>query len=224
MTSKEGGDMARIVVLGGTGYAGGHIAAAAARRGHAVTSVSRGPSEAPAVGVEYRYGDARDRDFLAEGVRSADVAVAALSPRGALAATGVLRALYASIADVASGMDVRLGVVGGAGSLLVAEEGPMLAETVSFPEALKPEAAEMAGVLDDLRARSDSLDWFFLSPPPQFGRSATIPVVGSYRLGGDVILTDDDGRSTISGEDFADAFVTEIEEPTHTRSRFTVAC
>lgn len=215
--------MARIVVYGGTGYAGGHIAASAARRGHAVTSCSRGPSQSPADGVEYRYGDARDRKFLAEGIRSADVAVAALSPRGSLATPGALRALYACIADLASGLGVRLGVVGGAGSLLVAEGGPMLAETATFPEALKPEAAEMAGILADLRARSDSLDWFFLSPPPQFGRSASIPVAGAYRVGGDVLLTDDDGRSAISGEDFADAFVTEIDQPVHACSRFTVA-
>ena len=43
------------------------------------------------------------------------------------------------------------------------------------------------------------------------------------RLGGDVLLTDENGVSDISGADFAQAFVDEIETPTHTGQRFTVA-
>ncbi|WP_295910030.1 hypothetical protein [uncultured Actinomyces sp.] len=37
-----------------------------------------------------------------------------------------------------------------------------------------------------------------------------------FRLGGDVLLTDENGVSDISGADFAQAFVDEIETPTHT--------
>lgn len=44
-----------------------------------------------------------------------------------------------------------------------------------------------------------------------------------FRLGGDVLLTDENGVSDISGADFAQAFVDEIETPTHTGQRFTVA-
>lgn len=213
----------RIVVFGGTGYAGGHIAAAAVLRGHDVVSFSRHPASDRIDGVTYLYGDAVDDAVLGEGVRRAEAAVLALSPRGALASPGALRGVYAKAADLASAHGVRLGVVGGAGSLLVANAGPTVAESPGFPDGLRPEAAEMAGVLADLRARTDDLDWFVLSPPTGFGRSIGGVASGTYRLGGDVLVADADGRSTISGPDFADAFLSEVEQPTHHRRRFTVA-
>ena len=45
----------------------------------------------------------------------------------------------------------------------------------------------------------------------------------TFRLGGDVLLVDGEGSSTISGADFAQAFVDEIEQPAHRRQRFSVA-
>ena len=45
---------------------------------------------------------------------------------------------------------------------------------------------------------------------------------GTYRDGGDVVVTDDEGESFISGADLAVAVVDEIEDPKHLRERFTV--
>jgi uncharacterized protein len=42
-------------------------------------------------------------------------------------------------------------------------------------------------------------------------------------VGGDVLVTDADGNSNISGADYAKAFVDEIEQPAHRRQRFSVA-
>lgn len=213
----------RIVVLGGTGYAGAHIVNSAVLRGHEVSSLSRNPAANEIGGVTYLYGDAADRAVLADSVARAEAVALALSPRGGLARAGALRTVYANASDLASEKALRLGVVGGAGSLLVAREGPTVAESAGFPSGLKPEAAEMAGVLDDLRARTDDLDWFVLSPPPLFGRSVGGAAAGSYRTGGDVVIASPEGASTISGPDFADAFIDEFEEPKHRRQRFTVA-
>ena len=47
-------------------------------------------------------------------------------------------------------------------------------------------------------------------------------VTGSYRTGGDVLVTQADGSSEISGTDFALAYVDEIEQHAHPRQRFTV--
>jgi len=52
---------------------------------------------------------------------------------------------------------------------------------------------------------------------------ANLVLFGAYRLGGDVLLTDAAGKSTIGGEDFAAAILDEIEHPAHHRQRFTVA-
>ncbi|GAA3959917.1 NAD(P)-dependent oxidoreductase [Gordonia caeni] len=215
--------MARITILGGTGYAGGHLVAAAAAKGHSVVAYSRTLPEAPVAGVEYRTGDVTDAAVLESAVSGTDVVVSALSPRGKLEGAGLLRAIEEKLAGLARTRGVRFGVVGGAGSLLVAPGGPAVADGDDFPAEITPEADEMGAVLDDLRASDPSLDWFYVSPAGGFGAWAPGEATGTYRLGGDVLLADDNGESFISGADLADAVVTEIETPAHRRARFTVA-
>lgn len=215
--------MARITVLGGTGYAGSNLVAVAAQRGHEVVSYSRGLPEALISGVDYRTGDVTDPATLAAAVDGADVVVSALSPRGALEGEGVLRGVEGRLADAAASAGVRLGVIGGAGSLLVAPGGPKLVDTPAFPDEVKPEAREMGAVLEDLRASDSALDWFYVSPAGGFGAWAAGEATGVYRLGDDILLVDDAGESNISGADLAAAIVDEIEKPAHRRARFTVA-
>lgn len=215
--------MARITVLGGTGYAGSNIVAVAAARSHQVVAYSRNVPDAPVEGVEYRTGDVLDIVVLATAVEQTDVVISALSPRGELSKPGTVRDVLRRLTGLAAAGGVRLGVIGGAGSLLVAEGGIRLIDTPGFAEEYKPEGLEMAGALDDLRASGDDLDWFFVSPAGDFGAWVPGEATGVYRIGGDVLLKDADGRSAISGADFAEAIVKEIEEPTHRRARFTVA-
>lgn len=215
--------MARIIVLGGTGYAGGHLAAEAAGRGHQVLAVSRTAAEQPVDGVECRTGDARDEAFLASVLDGADVVVSALAPRGDMADKGAFRALQSTLARLAAEKNVRLGVIGGAGSLLVAEDGPKLVDTPEFPTEFAEEPRVLDAVLQDLRESDESVDWFFLSPAGGFGSFAPGEATGIYRVGGEVLLTDSNGTSFISGADLALALVDEIEKPAHRRRRFTVA-
>jgi putative NADH-flavin reductase len=46
-----------LSIFGATGYAGGHIAATAAHRGHNVTGYSRNAPTNPVAGVTYIQGD-----------------------------------------------------------------------------------------------------------------------------------------------------------------------
>lgn len=213
--------MTRIVVIGGSGYAGGNVVREAASRGHEVTSVSRSAPAEQVPGVTYVAGSVLDADVRAEALRTADVVVVALSPRGDMA--GETRHAIGTLANEAQEAGVRLGVIGGAGSLLVAEGGPRLVDSGEFPEAIKAEAQEMGAVLDDLRASDAALDWFFVSPAAGFGGFAPGEALGTYRVGGDVLLADENGNSFISGADLAKAIVDEIEQPAHRRARFTVA-
>ena len=48
-------------------------------------------------------------------------------------------------------------------------------------------------------------------------------VTGTYRLGDDVLITDENGDSEISAADLALAVLDEIEHPAHRRRRFHVA-
>ena len=127
--------MARIVILGGTGYAGGHLAQEAAGRGHDVLAISRTSPEQVPAGVTHRAGDVREETFLAEALEGVDVAVSALSPRGDMADLDAFRALIGTVARLSRERGVRLGVIGGAGSLLVAEGGPKLVDTPEIGRA-----------------------------------------------------------------------------------------
>ncbi|MCY1168199.1 NAD(P)H-binding protein [compost metagenome] len=215
--------MTRIHVLGGTGYAGTHIARTAAARGHQVVSFSTSKPKEPLPGVIYQAGDLRDDAFLASAFDNADVVISALSAVGPLAKEEDFRALLRRIAGVAAERGVRLGVIGGAGSLLVRPGGPRYVDTPEFLEVARPIALVLAGALDDLYASDERLDWFLVSPAANFGAHAPGEATGHYRVGADVLLVDEHGKSEISGADLALAIVKEIEQPVHHRKRFTVA-
>ena len=62
-----------------------------------------------------------------------------------------------------------------------------------------------------------------MSPAGSFGSWNPGERTGVFRLGGDVLLADANGDSSISGADLAIAYVDEIEQAAHPRARFTVA-
>ncbi len=113
----------------------------------------------------------------------------------------------------------RLVVAGGAGSLLVSD-GARLMDTPEFHDDWKPEAQAQADALDAYRSADTDVDWAYVSPGALLEPGER---TGEYRLGGDHLLTDDDGHSGISMEDFAIAMVDEAVEPKHSRNRFTAA-
>jgi putative NADH-flavin reductase len=115
--------MTRLNVLGGTGYAGALIVAEAVRRGHGVTSFSRSLPEAQVAGARYRTGSVLDPNFLAETAADADVVFSSLSPRGELA--GRLEGVVDGPVSLLRGTDAQFGVLGGASSLRVSEDGPL---------------------------------------------------------------------------------------------------
>ncbi|MFS0895309.1 NAD(P)-dependent oxidoreductase [Microbacterium sp. 179-I 3D3 NHS] len=211
--------MARIVVIGGTGYAGRHIVAEAVNREHAVIALSRTEPEDPVAGAAYLQGSALDPIWLAEVLSGADAVVSAISPRGDME-TRALDALR-NVAEQLSGTETRLGVVGGAGGSLVAPGGPRLFDQ-DFPEEYKHEAQVGIDSLALLEETDAGLDWFFIHPAEVFGPWAEGERTGVYRDGGDVLVRDADGKSFISGADFAVAVVDEIEQGNHRRERFTV--
>ncbi|MFT4157613.1 MAG: NAD(P)H-binding protein [Microbacterium sp.] len=211
--------MARIVVLGGTGYAGRHIVSEAVSRGHDVVAVSRSTPSDPVVGAEYVQGSVLEIAALAALFDGADAVVSALSPRGDM--TDAVLGALSGIAGALTGTPTRLGVVGGAGGSLVAPGGPRLFD-LDFPEEYKHEAQVGIDSLALLEGTDAGLDWFFVHPAEVFGSWAEGERTGHYRDGGDVIVRDAEGKSYISGADFAVAVVDEIEQGNHHRERFTV--
>ncbi len=213
--------MTRIKVLGGTGYAGAAVVAEAARRGHQVTSYSRKPPAEPVPGVEHVAGSLLDDERLASTVADADVVFETISPRGDM--QGRLEGLVERLVELADAAGVRLGVLGGASSLLVEEGGPRLFDVAEPPPEVLPEVRTGMALLELLQGAPETLDWFYLSPPARFGAWEPQVVTGQYRLGTDVLLKDEAGESYISAADLAVAVLDEIEQPRHRRRRFHVA-
>jgi putative NADH-flavin reductase len=212
--------MARITILGGTGYTGSNIAREAVARGHEVTSFSRSVPTTRLEGVTYRTGVLENE--LATLVSDTDVVVGALAPRGELAEG--LREVYSTLGGLASAAGTRIGIVGGFSALRPAPEAPRMAYGDEVPPQFAVEARVMAEVIDELVADApESLDWFYVSPAAAYGAHVPGEAVGSYRAGDDVAIFDESGSSAISGVDFAQAVVDEIETPVHSRAQFGVA-
>ncbi|HEY5304988.1 MAG TPA: NAD(P)H-binding protein [Acidimicrobiales bacterium] len=113
--------MSTIAVIGSTGFVGGHITSEALHRGHQVIGVSRSePKEVPS-GVTVRNGDINDEELLRELASTTSTVVIAV--HGAERGEPFLAALVPSILDAVSSGGARLGVVGGASSLLVSPGG-----------------------------------------------------------------------------------------------------
>ena len=147
--------------------------------------------------------------------------VGALSPRGAL--EGKLEGVSKEVADFATKSGTRLGVIGGAGSLLVAPGGPTVASGEGFPAEIKPEADEMARILDDLRASDEALDWFYVSPAGSFGPWFPGEHTGTFRIGGDVLMVDEEGKSESRGRTSPRRSLMRLTQRLDRRERFSVA-
>jgi uncharacterized protein len=214
----------RILLYGASGMVGSRLAGEALRRGHQVTGVDRSgatsasddPNLTPVV------SDADDPGRVAKLAAGHDVVVSALAPpRDGTEPTRPFLAVNRALIEGVRASGVRrLAVVGGAGSLLTGPgPGTRLVDAPGFPESYRPEALAHAEVLDLYRTVAD-LDWTCLSPAAAFGPGER---TGGFRLGGDEMLTDADGKSAVSAQDYAIAFLDELETPRHTGERFSVA-
>lgn len=213
--------MAKIVVIGGTGYAGSNIVAEAAARGHEVVSFSRNAPATPVDGVAYQHGDATDSAALAPVVDGAEVVIGALSPRGEF--VGRILDAYRGVAGLAKTAGDRLIIIGGYSALRAAPGEPRFSEG-DIPEQFRGEALEMVEVLEWLSSGDSGTDYVFVSPAATFGSYAPGERGGTYRVGGEIALTGTDGGPTsISGADFAIAMVDEAESGAHHREHVSFA-
>jgi len=217
--------MTRLAIFGATGYAGTHIITEASDRGHDVVAITRGTGTIPQVGnVNNRTGTLYDRSFVLDVTAATDVLICAIPARPDAAGHTLVDATP-HLVDASRQHGIRIAVVGGASSLLLSPGGEMVFSTLKdvLPPELITELTCHMRFLDALRATPAHVDWFYLSPPQEFGAHVPGEKLGHYRTGGDVLLRDDSGRSAISGSDYATAFLDEIDNPKHPRQRFTVA-
>ncbi|MCQ4161865.1 NAD(P)-dependent oxidoreductase [Roseomonas sp. GC11] len=200
----------RIALIGASGDAGSRILAELSARGHTVTAIARNPEKIASLpGVTARAGDLFDVPALAALLGGHDAVVSSVHFLASDPEKLISAVKQAGVA--------RYLVVGGAGSLEVAP-GVRLFDTPGFPAPYLNEARAGGAFLDRLKQET-ALDWTFFSPAAWFVPGAR---TGTFRLGTDQLLVNEAGDSRISFEDYAIALVDEIEQPKHSRRRFTI--
>lgn len=211
----------KLVLFGATGHIGHAILDEALARGHEVTAVVRDPSRLDVRDDKLHVvtGDiAQPAGWLAS-LKGADAVIASVSARRdgnndtlTTAATRLLSALPGAGVT-------RLLWIGGAGSLETAP-GVKVIDSPHFPAAWKPEAEAQARALDVFRDSKADIDWTYISPAALLEDGAR---TGTYRIGGDQLLTDASGNSRISVPDYAVAVLDRLDREDARRQRITVA-
>jgi uncharacterized protein len=200
----------KIAIIGVSGNVGKRIAEEALIRGHKVTGIARNIDDVAArKDLSLMLGDISDPEALGGMLKGNDLVVSSVKTTDfdpgqlikAIRLSGVKRWL----------------AVGGAGSLEVSP-GVTALDSGKLPDSVVPNARGAQDFLNFLRTVQD-LDWTVLSPAFEFTAGER---TGTFRLGKDEIIMDQNGKSAISFEDYAVALLDEIEEPRHLKGRFSI--
>jgi hypothetical protein len=209
-----------IALIGASGFVGSAVLREALDRGHQVTAIVRHPEKIRAEdNLKVSRGDVHDSAHLTRLITGHDAVISAFSPGwGDLDIyQEQIKGTQSILASIRAAKITRVLWVGGAGSLEVMP-GLLVMDTPGFPPHIRAASLATAEALTALRKES-SLDWSFLCPT---GKLDAGQRTGKFRLGKDQPLVDENGESRITVEDYAVAFIDELENPEHIRERFTV--
>ena len=214
----------KVALIGASGFVGKAILNELINRGHQVTAITRNPGNvAQTENVNAITANALNADEVANAVKDCDAIISAYNAgwTNPNLYNEFLQGSKAIQEGVKKSGVKRLIVVGGGGSLYVAE-GLQLVDTPEFPQEFKAGASSARDYLNILKEEKE-LEWTFLSPAIEMHQGTSGERKGTYRTGLDNPVFHANQRSIISVEDYAVAIVDELENPKHIRQRFTVA-
>jgi len=211
----------KIVLFGATGHIGQSILTEALQRDHAVTAVVRDPARVTAQNPKLNVviGDVSDPASYAAALQGADAAIASLSARKDKDTSSVARNAGILLDTLVKAGVKRFAWVGGAGTLETAP-GVRVIDDPNFPAAWKPEAQAQGDALAVFRASKADIDWVYISPAAMIEDGDRS---GKFRIGGEQLLVDANGKSRITVADYAAALLDRIEKNDKPRQRVTVA-
>lgn len=214
----------KVALIGATGFVGFNILKELVVRKHEVKALARDISKISLLDhVQAISLDVNNTDELAQNLAGVDVVISAFN------AGWTNPNLYDDFMKGAKSIEAaveksgvqRLIVIGGAGSLLATSD-IQIVDTPDFPKEIKPGALAARDYLGLLK-QNTSLDWTFFSPAVEMHQGTSGMRKGTYRLGLDFPVQDENGRSILSVEDVAVAIVDEMESAKHVKQRFTAA-
>lgn len=214
--------MKKVALIGASGFIGSQLVKELLSRGYQVTAIVRSADKIKNDDKNLKVvsADVFDTDKLAEVLKNNDAVISAYNPgwTNPNIYDDTIKGYQSIIEAVKKAGIKRLQAVGGAGSLLVAP-GKTVVDSGAIPDEILPGVKALALVLKDQFLPEKELDWVFFSPA---GTIEPGERTGKYRLGLDNLITDDQGNSKISVQDYAKAMIDELENPKHHQQRFTI--
>jgi uncharacterized protein len=208
-----------IGVIGATGRIGQRIVAEAVQRGHHVTAFTSNAAKIPSDKgkVAWKTADVLNADSVATAMQGQDVLISSYGTAPGANPKPIVTAAETLLKAGERHPQVRVLMVGGAGSLEVAP-GKTVIDSGMIPEPWIAIPVAHKEALDAFKKNS-TVNWTYFSPA---GTIQPGERTGKFRLGGDQLIVGENGKSEISMEDYAVALLDEVEKPRHPRQRFTV--
>lgn len=207
--------MAKVVLIGATGFVGSAILNELVERGHEVTAVVRNVEKLPKNAlVKPVKEDVGNEDAIAKLLEGKDAVISAYNPGWTnpnITQETIVNYRHILAAAKKSGIG-RLLIVGGAGTLFCAP-GVRILETGVLPNEIMNGVVALGYVYLNILQNEKELDWVFFSPAGMFDEKGER--TGKFRLGKDDLVVDAEGNSHISVQDYAVAMVDELEKPAH---------
>lgn len=208
----------KIAIISASGRVGRLVLEEALKRGHEVTAIVRNPSKVQDLKPTHviqkdidnvTYDDVKDCDVIVD-------AFGVFDPEHLYMYSTTTK----HMSDVLSNKPNRIIVVGGAGSLFTdASHKTRLFDSEGFPESYLPISTAAYKAFSELQQRND-VNWTYFSPAAEFDPNGKR--TGKYKIGGDEVILNSEGKSYVSYADYAIAVVDECENNKFNKKRFTV--
>ncbi len=205
----------KILVVGANGRVGSLVVKEALVRRLEVVGLAKEKNKSTA--IKFINKDALD--LKKEEVKDFDVVVDAVGGWTSETIPNITNVMI-HLADIISNLKTRLVVVGGAGSLFVNKERTVTVDMgKDFPDAWKPLSSAHSKGLKYLTG-SQNLNWTYISPACDFVSDGI--KTNEYQIGGEDLLLNSQGLSTISYADYAIALVDVIISNKYNKEHISV--
>lgn len=214
--------MKKTALIGASGFVGSAILKELLSRGYHVEALVRNPENVKVENTRLtvKKVDVADTKALASDLKGYDTVISAYNPGWTNPDIYNLTLQnYPRIVEAAKEAGVkRLLIVGGAGTLFCAP-GLRVVDSGVIPAEIMDGVESLGKFYLDTLNNEKSIDWVFFSPA---GSLEPGEATGTYRLGKDDLIVDNEGKSRITVGDYAKAMVDELENPAHHQERFTI--
>lgn len=214
--------MAKVVLIGASGFVGSAILKELLNRSIKVTAVVRKPENIKITNSNLTVvkADVSDANRLADICEGADAVISAYN--FGWTNPDIYELILKVYPEILKGVKKagvkRLLIVGGAGTLFVSP-GLRVVDSGAIPNEILGGVKSLGEFYLNTLMHEKEIDWVFFSPA---GIIEPGERTGKYRLGKDDLIVNKDGESKISVEDYTKAMVDELEKPEHYQERFTI--